>query len=144
MNAAKPQDSQPQLLHTELIPIRWGDMDAMRHVNNTVYFRYMEQARITWIDAMRNELQAEGAGTVVASTACNFRKPLTYPGTVEIKVFSDRVGGSSVMTRYEMRMQGEDTVYADGEAVVVWINMATGKAMRVPLAIRRSLGISAS
>ena len=141
MNAPKPADSQRQLLHTELIPIRWGDMDAMRHVNNTVYFRYMEQARITWIDRIRDALRAEGAGTVVASTGCNFRKPLMYPGTVEIKVFSERVGGSSVTTRYEIRMQGEDTVYADGEAVVVWINMESGKAVRVPLAIRTKLGM---
>lgn len=141
MNAAKPHESPRQLLHTELIPIRWGDMDAMRHVNNTVYFRYMEQARITWIDGIRSALQAEGAGTVVASTGCNFRKPLTYPGTVEVRVYSDKVGGSSVTTRYEMRMQGEDAIYADGEAVVVWINMATGKAVRVPLAVRRKLGM---
>ena len=47
--------TQPRrkLVHTEIIPIRWGDMDAMGHVNNTVYFRYMEQARICWFDATR-------------------------------------------------------------------------------------------
>ncbi len=142
MNAAKPASLPLSLLHTELIPIRWGDMDAMRHVNNTIYFRYMEQARITWIDAMRDALLAEGAGTVVASTGCNFRRPLTYPGTVEVRVFAGRVGRSSVTTLYEMRMQGEEAVYADGEAVVVWINMASGKAVRVPLAIRQKLGMT--
>jgi len=41
-----------KLVHVERIPIRWGDMDAMGHVNNTVYFRYMEQARISWFDAL--------------------------------------------------------------------------------------------
>jgi acyl-CoA thioester hydrolase len=144
MNEAKHTTLQRRLLYTELIPIRWGDMDAMQHVNNTVYFRYMEQARISWIDAMREALRAEGAGTVVASTGCNFRKPLTYPGTVEIKVFSGRVGGSSVTTFYELRMQGEEAVYADGEAVVVWVNMATGKAVRVPKAVRDMLSKSAA
>ncbi|MBS0335409.1 MAG: acyl-CoA thioesterase [Proteobacteria bacterium] len=144
MNEAKHTNLPRRLLYTELIPIRWGDMDAMQHVNNTVYFRYMEQARISWIDAMREALDAAGAGTVVASTGCNFRKPLTYPGTVEIKVFSGRVGGSSVTTLYELRMQGEDTVYADGEAVVVWVNMATGKAVRVPQAVRDMLAQSAA
>jgi acyl-CoA thioester hydrolase len=144
MNQAKHTTLQRRLLYTELIPIRWGDMDAMQHVNNTVYFRYMEQARISWIDAMREALRAEGAGTVVASTGCNFRKPLTYPGTVEIKVFSGRVGGSSVTTFYELRMQGEEAVYADGEAVVVWVNMATGKAVRVPKAVRDMLSKSAA
>ena len=140
MKNDKPPPPDRRLLHTELIPIRWGDMDAMRHVNNTVYFRYMEQARISWIDGMRAALAAEGAGTVVVSTSCTFRKPLTYPGTVEIRLFVGRIGGSSVTTLYELRMDGEPSLYAEGEAVVVWINMASGKAVRVPPAVRESLG----
>ena len=129
-----------RLLHTELIPIRWGDMDAMRHVNNTVYFRFMEQARISWIDSMRGMLEAEGAGTVVVSTNCNYRKPFTYPGQVEVRLYVGRIGGSSITTLYEMRLQGGHEIYADGEAIIVWINMASGKAVRVPLAIRLKLG----
>jgi acyl-CoA thioester hydrolase len=142
MNDDKHSPHGRRLLHTELIPIRWGDMDAMRHVNNTVYFRYMEQARITWIDTMQERLAAEGAGTVVVSTSCTFRKPLTYPGTVEIGLFVGRVGGSSITTHYELRMEGQELLYAAGEAVVVWVNMASGKAVRVPRAIRESLDMS--
>jgi acyl-CoA thioester hydrolase len=135
------KQSSRRLLHTGLIPIRWGDMDAMRHVNNTVYFRYMEQARISWIDGMREGLAAEGAGTVIVSTSCTYRKALTYPGTVEIRLFIGRIGGSSITTHYELRVQGEEPLYASGEAVVVWVNMASGKAVRVPLAVRESLGL---
>lgn len=36
-------------VYTVVMPIRWGDMDAMGHVNNTVYFQYLEQARIEWL-----------------------------------------------------------------------------------------------
>jgi acyl-CoA thioesterase FadM len=50
------------------------------------------------------------------------------------------VGGSSVTTLYEMRLQGDPAVYADGSAVAVWINMKSGKAVRVPLALRERLG----
>ena len=132
--------AERKLVHIELIPIRWGDMDAMGHVNNTLYFRYMEQARIAWLDGMRSIIRAEGLGTVIASTSCNFRQPFVYPGTVEVKIFVTRTGGSSVTTHYEMRVQGEDTVCADGAAVAVWINMATGKAVRVPEVIRALLG----
>lgn len=142
MNDAKP-DMKPRLLHTEMIPIRWGDMDAMQHVNNTVYFRYMEQARISWIDAMRDALAAEGSGTVIVSTSCAYLKPLTYPGVVEIRLFVARVGRSSVTTLYELRMEGQATLFATGEAVVVWINMASGKAVRVPRAVRETLGMAA-
>ncbi|MBM3384043.1 MAG: acyl-CoA thioesterase, partial [Betaproteobacteria bacterium] len=45
-------DEKRTLAHVERIPIRWGDMDAMGHVNNTVYFRFMEQARISWFDRL--------------------------------------------------------------------------------------------
>jgi len=130
----------PILLHAASIPIRWGDMDAMRHVNNTVYFRFMEQTRIGWLDSLRGALAAEGDGTVIASTSCNFRKPFTYPGTVEIRLLLGSMGSASITTLYEMRLLGEETLYANGTAVVVWINTASGKAVRVPAAVRGALG----
>jgi acyl-CoA thioester hydrolase len=129
-----------RLVHVETIPIRWGDMDAMQHVNNVNYFRYMEQARLGWIDGLRDLIAAEGLGTVIVSTTCNYRRPLVYPGNVEVRVMVGRVGGSSVTTLYEMRLQGDPAVYADGSAVAVWINMKSGKAVRVPLALRERLG----
>ena len=134
---------QGRLVHVEQIPIRWGDMDAMQHVNNVNYFRYMEQARLGWIETLRDIINAEGLGTVIVSTTCNYRKPLVYPGTVEVRVMIGRVGGSSVTTLYEMRLQGSDEVYADGSAVAVWINMKSGKAVRVPLGLRERMGVAA-
>jgi acyl-CoA thioester hydrolase len=81
----QPASGARRLVHVEAIPMRWGDMDAMGHVNNTVYFRYMEQARIAWFDRLMPERGARGGlGIVVVSSACNFRKPLAYPGTVEM------------------------------------------------------------
>src|SRR5262252_7007112 len=102
-------------VYTEVIRIRWGDMDAMGHVNNTVYFRYMEQARISWFDALVPAAEAwKETGIVIANASCNFKRALTYPGTVDIQVTIDPPGGSSVPTYYEMKM--DDTLYADGAA----------------------------
>jgi len=127
-----------KLVHVERIPIRWGDMDAMGHVNNTVYFRYMEQARIGWFDALVPEEEAwKSTGIVIANASCNFKKPINYPGTVEVRVFVGPPGGSSVPTYYEMRV--DELVYADGAATVVFIDMAKQKAVRIPDAIRRRL-----
>lgn len=126
-------------LHIELMSIRWRDMDALGHVNNMLYFGYMEDARNKWLDGMRPIFQAEGVDTVVASASCNYRKPFVYPGTVEVKIFVTRIGNSSVTTHYEMRLQGEDALHADGDTVLVWINMATGKAARVPDVVRACL-----
>jgi acyl-CoA thioester hydrolase len=129
-----------KLVHVERLPIRWGDMDAMGHVNNTVYFRFMEQARIGWFDALVPEQEAwTSTGIVIANASCNFKRPLTYPGTVEVKVYIGTPGGSSVPTFYDVVLSEDQAVYADGEATVVFIDMKTQKPARIPAAIRERL-----
>jgi len=127
-----------KLVHVERIPIRWGDMDAMGHVNNTVYFRYMEQARISWFDALLPEEEAwKSTGIVVANASCNFKRAMNYPGTVEVELYAGPPGGSSVPTFYELKIGGQ--LYADGAATVVFIDMARQKPVRIPQTIRERL-----
>lgn len=73
---------------------------------------------------------------MVASASCNYRMPFVYPGTIEIRLFVTRMGNSSVTTHYEMRLAGEETLHADGEAVLVWVDLSTGKPARVPDVVR--------
>ena len=127
-----------KLVHVERIPIRWGDMDAMGHVNNTVYFRYMEQARIGWFEALVPQAQAwKSTGIVIVNASCNFRKPINYPGTVEVSVFCGPPGGSSVATYYDLSVNQE--LYADGAATVVFIDMEKQKPIRIPDSIREAI-----
>jgi len=129
-----------RLAHVERIPVRWGDMDAMGHVNNTVYFRYMEQARISWFGALVPEGEAwQSTGIVIANAVCNYRRPITYPGTVEVKLFVGTPGGSSVPTYYQLRVDDDAVPYADGEAVVVFIDLKLQKPARMPEDIRQRL-----
>ena len=129
---------QRKLVHTERIAIRWGDMDAMGHVNNTVYFRYMEQARIGWFESLlpRGEAWAS-IGIVIVNASCNFRKPINYPGTVEVRVFVGAPGRSSVPTSYELHVREE--LYADGAATVVFIDAKEQKPLSIPQTIREAL-----
>jgi acyl-CoA thioester hydrolase len=128
---------QRKQVHVERIAIRWGDMDAMGHVNNTVYFRYMEQARIGWFDALVPQRQAwKSTGIVIVNASCNFRRPISYPGTVEVRLFSGPPGASSVATYYELRVNDEETPSADGAAMVVFIDMEKQKPIRIPEGIR--------
>ena len=130
--------TEKKLVHVERIPIRWGDMDAMGHVNNTVYFRYMEQARIGWYEALVPAAEAwTQTGIVIANASCNFKRALNYPGTVEVRLSIEPPGGSSVGTFYELKM--DDTLYADGAAVVVFIDMKSQKPIRIPEGIRSLL-----
>jgi acyl-CoA thioester hydrolase len=130
--------TERKLVHVERIAIRWGDMDAMGHVNNTVYFRYMEQARIGWFDALVPRGEAwKATGIVIANASCNFKRPINYPGSVEVRILVGPPGGSSVATFYELTIEGE--LYADGEATVVFIDMERQKPIRIPQHIREAL-----
>jgi acyl-CoA thioester hydrolase len=130
--------TERKLVHVERIAIRWGDMDAMGHVNNTVYFRYMEQARIGWFEALVPRDEAwRTTGIVIANASCNFKRPINYPGTVEVKVLLGPPGTSSVPTFYELLV--ENHLYADGAATVVFIDMQAQKPVRIPEGIRSLL-----
>src|SRR5204863_3367620 len=61
--------------------VAWGDMDAFAHVNNVVYFRYFENARIAYLDRVGwlASMHDSGLGPILASTSARFRKPVTYP-----------------------------------------------------------------
>ena len=112
----------------------------MGHVNNTVYFRYMEQARISWFEALVPEEAAwQSTGIVIVNASCNYKRPITYPGSVEVKLLVGPPGGSSVPTFYELRVDADPLPYADGAAVVVFVNMKTQKPARIPERIRERL-----
>ena len=129
-----------KLVHVERIPIRWGDMDAMGHVNNTIYFRYMEQARISWFTSLGVMAGPDGQGPVIVNASCTFKRPFTYPGTVEVRTYAGKPGGSSIPTFIEMGLEGASAeVYAEGAAVVVWMDFPQNKPIRVPESIRALL-----
>jgi acyl-CoA thioester hydrolase len=130
--------SEKKLVHVERIPVRWGDMDAMGHVNNTVYFRYMEQTRISWFEKLLPRGEAWGTtGIVIVNASCNFLKPINYPATVEVKMYAGPLGGSSVPTYYDLIVK--DEVYADGAAKIVFIDMEEQKAVRIPENLRAKM-----
>jgi acyl-CoA thioester hydrolase len=133
-------NSQRKLVHTSLIPIRWGDMDAYGHVNNTIYFRFMEQNRIEYLEQQGYKVMPVGTAPVIINASCTFLVPLTYPGLVEIKMFCGQPGRSSIPTHYEIRLQGDDTLYATGESKIVWMEVASGKSVAIPDELRAQLG----
>ena len=119
------------LVHTTTQVIRWGDMDAFGHVNNTVYLRFMEQARIEWLYAQAKAVGHTGNdGPVIVNASCNFLLPLVYPGEVEVRMYLGEPGRSSIGSFYEILVAG--TKYADGAAKIVWIDRASGRSVPLP------------
>ncbi|WP_292934824.1 acyl-CoA thioesterase [Noviherbaspirillum sp.] len=122
-----------KLVHTLRIPIRWGDMDAMGHVNNTIYFRYLEQARIEWFTEQGCGPDASGEGPVIINAHCTFIKQLKYPGDIEVQTFVGPPGRSSFETIQEIRRVDQPEVLAaSGGAKVVWINYSQEKSVPLP------------
>lgn len=138
-NKGKPV-SERILVYELGIPIRWGDMDAMGHVNNTVYFRYMEQVRISWFDSLAFTPEPRGEGPLIINASCTFSRELRYPGTVVCRQYVGEFGRSSVQTYTDMlRADDPDTVYASGAAKVVWVDYVKKKSAPLPDAARAAL-----
>lgn len=132
-------EHKKKLIHVTTMPIRWGDMDAYGHVNNTVYFRYMEQARVEWIEDMKVQVRPGGDGPVIINASCTFLIPMSYPGTVEVRTYVGAIGRSSCETIVEMRIVGDERIFAEGAAKVVWMNTQTGKSVPLPDHVRAVL-----
>jgi acyl-CoA thioester hydrolase len=129
-----------KLIRTIKIEVRWGDMDAMGHVNNTCYFRYLEIARIDWIGSIGAPTRAEGSGPILVAATCNFRIPIVYPETIEVRTYSHPPGRSSIPLFQEIwSATRPDLMYADGESTAVWVDYQKNKSAPMPDAVRALL-----
>jgi len=127
-------------VHSMVIPMRWGDMDAMGHINNTLYFRYMEIARLQWFGELGLPANPQGLGPVIANAFCNFIRQLEYPGDVLVDTFVGAMGRSSFDTYHTLRRTDTpDTVSANGGATVVWVDFPAQRSVPVPESVRQRL-----
>ncbi len=132
-------DTYRLLGHTRMA-LRWGDMDAMGHVNNTVYFRYLEQARIELFEALGCPATPGGIGPVIINAHCSFLRQLRYPGDIEVSSWAGELGRSSFQTLHQIRrLDDPDALYAEGGAKVVWVDQRVEKSMPLPDDIRALL-----
>lgn len=120
-------------VHQMTMPIRWGDMDAMGHVNNTVYFRYLEVIRIAWCDSIGCRPDPQGVGPVIVNAFCNFHRQLEYPGELLARQFVAEVGRSSFDTYVTLeRTDTPGAVYASGGAKMVWTDFKAQQSRPLP------------
>jgi len=133
-----PDDKK--LVYEMTIPIRWGDMDAMQHVNNASYFRYFETVRIEWMHSIGAAPNPDGEGPVIVNAFCNFIKQLEFPGTVLARHYVANPGRSSFDTYLTLeRTDDPGVVYANGGATTVWVDFKAQKATTLPQWLRTHL-----
>jgi acyl-CoA thioester hydrolase len=125
--------AEKKLTHTMTMHIRWGDMDAMGHVNNTVYFRYMEVIRIEWMHSIGAAPNPEGQGPVIVNAFCNFIRQLEYPGEVLAQHYVANPGRSSFDTFITLeRADQPGVIYAEGGALTVWTDFKAQRSAPMP------------
>ena len=121
-------------------PLHWGEMDAFQHVNNAVYFRYFESARIAYFRAT-GILGGPGIGVgpILASTSCKFIVPLTYPDDVVACARVTDVGEDRFKMQYAVFSSTHQRIAAVGEGVVVSYDYEGGQKVSVPAAWTRAI-----
>jgi acyl-CoA thioester hydrolase len=116
------------------IPVAWGEMDALRHVNNIVYFRYFESARIAYFEKLRfwEFMDQTGIGPILASIQCKFKIPLTYPDTVSVGTRIPKIEQDRFVMEHRAVSHKSHAIAAEGESVVVSYNYRENKKTPLP------------
>ena len=128
---------QKKLVFETHIAVRWGDMDAMGHVNNATYLRYMETARIDWFRSIGCVPDAQGEGPVIVNAFCNFYRQFEYPDEVVLKMYVSDPGRTTFESWATMEKVAEPgVVCAAGGATTIWVNFPQQKAVGLPDWIR--------
>ena len=127
---------QSDFRHFFELVVRWGDMDVFGHINNVHYFRYLESARIAYLqDALGLSLMAEES-VILADIQCSFLHQLHYPAVLEIGTRVSRIGASSIRLASAIYSKDKSTPVATSTGVLVWFDRLQQRSKPVPAAVR--------
>ncbi|MBV7317228.1 thioesterase family protein [Shewanella sp. NIFS-20-20] len=123
-------------IHTQ-ITVAWGEMDALKHVNNVVYFRYFETARIDYLiqTELMSLLQSGNIGPVISENQARYKRPVTFPDTLTIGTHISDIQADRFMMHYTAFSQAQQAVTTTGSAQVVMFDFSTGKKAELPDAV---------
>jgi len=109
------------------IQVAWGEMDALQHVNNSVYFKYFETARLDFFNQINLlvELNTTGIGPVLSETNARFKRPVTFPDTLVIGVKISDIHQDRFVMHYTVFSKAQQAVTTIGWAKVVMFNFNT-------------------
>ena len=124
------------------IPLLWGDEDAFGHVNNLVYLRWCESARVEYLlrAGMWIDLPPAGTGPILASLKCDYKAQLTYPDTVDVGTRIGTIGTSSFRMEHIVVSRNLGVVAAVVDSTLVWFDYGSRKPVTVPAEIRQVIG----
>jgi acyl-CoA thioester hydrolase len=120
------------------IPVAWGEMDAYGHVNNIVYFRYFETARMAYFEKLESPdfVDRNPLGPILASTSCRFRAPLTFPDRLSVGARVARVDEDRFVMFYAVYSHRFQKIAAEGEGTVVCFDYRENRKAPLPAELR--------
>ena len=138
--AAPPVDiTSPASLISIPLSVRWRDLDAFNHVNNSKFLSYLEEARLRWMMTLPGEWIDDNVAPVVAAAHVNYRRPIEWPNEIVVELFVERLGSTSLTIGHRIvSAQAPDVLYADGNVVMVWIDKQGGQAAALPDVVRKA------
>ena len=133
-------NEQRKLVRTDRMTMRWGEMDALGHMNNVSYLRYFEEARISWFESLDIEYRVGGEGPILGTITCKYLKPAIYPVEFEITSYIGKPGNSSFFMWHELYNANDPKErFAQAEAKLVWIDIGVGRSRPMPDWIRAEI-----
>ena len=127
-------------LFSAAIGVRWRDLDAFNHVNNSNYLTYLEEARLQWLQHLDDWFD-EHAMPVLAASELQYRRPIAWPAALKVELRCTRLGNSSITISHRIVDASDPSrLYCDGHVVMVWMNPTTGQAVPLPASIRTAAG----
>lgn len=131
-------DAAPRLLARVPITVRWRDLDAYNHVNNSTFLTYLEEARLVWLAGIEGDWKTDAFSPVLAASQINFREQIEWPAQLVVEVNCEKLGNSSLTLAHRITSENGERLYSDASVVMVWINPESGKPVRLPDAVRRA------
>jgi len=123
------------------LPVAWGEMDAFNHVNNIVYFRYFESARIAYFEKLdlMAFMEQTGIGPILASTHCRYKIPLTYPDTIAVGAKVSKLEADRFTMKFAVASQRHQKIAAEGDGVIVSYDYRANKKVPMPAELIRRI-----
>jgi acyl-CoA thioester hydrolase len=136
--SSAPLAGFPTVIH---LPVQWGDQDAYQHVNNVVYFRWFESARIAYLEeiGLKEMYRTSGIGPILAAIGCNYRRQLVYPDTVAVGARITRIGRTSFEMEHALVSTQQQALIADGKSTIVTFDYGTQRPIPMPTDVRAKI-----
>lgn len=119
--------------------VRFRDVDVMGHVNNAVYFTYMETARTDYWIHLFGVKNLTDLSFIVARAECDFKAPARYGDEVEVSIWTSSIRNTSFVWDYEIRNAKTNEVFANGKTIQVYFDYSANKSAPVPADVRSKL-----